>query len=330
MGKGEKFMKLEEKKQVKNDFNTPLNKVDLFLTLSTLCNYNCVFCNRGVKGELIRLDEFSKFDELVYYAKMVDITGYGEITIHPDFCQIMEKFNSKNIPIRFVTNASKIDKEKATIIANSNMSELVISLNSLNSETYEKFHGNNASLEKTQKNIDYLLSLRPKFPVRLSFIMTSWNFEEIPNFIEYVKNYKGKIASMNCAGLISSLIFRYPPDLMVKNTAENREYLESMRMYAKECGVDASIAYLENQTTSEAKIVPERLEKIIKRCDWVYNKIFIEADGSVKPCCWSRVNLGNVKESTLEEIWNGEKYTDLRRAISNGETTYCSECRREN
>jgi hypothetical protein len=40
------------------------------------------------------------------------------------------------------------------------------------------------------------------------------------------------------------------------------------------------------------------------------------ADGTVTPCpqdFWAKMKMGNARDATLEEIWNGEAYRDLRR-----------------
>lgn len=316
--------------KIKKNKKKPLDKVDLFLTLSTVCNYHCVFCNREVKPEIIRVKDILKFDELIENANIVDITGYGEITIHPDFAEIIKKFSAKKVPIRFVTNGSKLNKEYAQLLIQSEINEIVFSLNSLNPITYEKIHGNSSKIETVLENIDYLLSLNPTFPVRLSFVMTAWNFMEIPNFIKYVKDRIGKIDTITCMGLTPTLNHIYSPDLIIKNTTENKEYLQSMRILAEKTGIKASILDLDNQTTSDSPVDPKRLKRIIKDCDWVYNKTFIEADGSVLPCCWSRVNLGNIKNSSFKEIWLGNSYENLRNEILKGNLKYCHNCRKNN
>jgi MoaA/NifB/PqqE/SkfB family radical SAM enzyme len=302
----------------------PSKKVDVFLNISTVCNYDCIFCNRDVEKKIIRLNDM-KLDDLVSHARTVDITGYGEITCHPDFLEIIEIFSKKKIPIRFVTNGARLSKEYVDILINSEIYEIVISLNSLNSKTYSKLCGTSARLEKTLSNIEYLLSCNPSFPIRLSFVITSYNMNEIPDFIKYAK---GKVASITCMGLTPTLQKHYPVDLIIENNVMNRKYLDSMRELATAEGVSAFILDLENQSTLDSPIDPVRLKKMIKTCDWVYSKFFVEPDGQVGPCCWSSVRLGSVKMNNFDEIWYGKQYDLLRNAIKEGNTTYCKNCRR--
>ena len=46
---------------------------------------------------------------------------------------------------------------------------------------------------------------------------------------------------------------------------------------------------------------------------WVYLEIFPE--GTVTPCCANNLPLGDIKTTSLEEIWNGEKMNQFRRSL---------------
>ena len=46
----------------------------------------------------------------------------------------------------------------------------------------------------------------------------------------------------------------------------------------------------------------------------------IEHDGTVKPCCMTKESsCGNLNNSSIEEIWNGEKYRNLRQLMATGQ-----------
>jgi radical SAM protein with 4Fe4S-binding SPASM domain len=67
-------------------------------------------------------------------------------------------------------------------------------------------------------------------------------------------------------------------------------------------------------------------------CDLLYHKMYILYSGDVVLCCmdWRRqVILGNVREQTLREIWDGEKYHHFRRLHEEGrseELDLCATC----
>ena len=43
----------------------------------------------------------------------------------------------------------------------------------------------------------------------------------------------------------------------------------------------------------------------------------VNADGRVQPCCAAGNNLflGNVKDQSVDAIWNGEKFQELRQSL---------------
>jgi MoaA/NifB/PqqE/SkfB family radical SAM enzyme len=68
--------------------------------------------------------------------------------------------------------------------------------------------------------------------------------------------------------------------------------------------------------------------KLTPRCLWPHSSTVIRFDGAVIPCCLWRVGrqygsardgivLGNVFQTPLSAIWNGEAYRQIRRQVSN-------------
>jgi hypothetical protein len=47
--------------------------------------------------------------------------------------------------------------------------------------------------------------------------------------------------------------------------------------------------------------------------------MFVLADGLVMPCCYAQRELGNLKDASLEEIWNGPVAVELRAFIKRNE-----------
>ena len=56
-------------------------------------------------------------------------------------------------------------------------------------------------------------------------------------------------------------------------------------------------------------------------CEYPWTSLTVMADGNVVPCTQipnNEIVLGNVKEKSLEEIWNGEEYKNLRQMHISG------------
>lgn len=63
----------------------------------------------------------------------------------------------------------------------------------------------------------------------------------------------------------------------------------------------------------------ESNKKKYKDCFWPYLTMTIDTNGTVYPCSFAHggpFNYGNIIESSLEEIWNNELYTETRKFLS--------------
>ncbi len=63
-----------------------------------------------------------------------------------------------------------------------------------------------------------------------------------------------------------------------------------------------------------------------KSCGNPWTHVHIKSDGLVYPCCFSDEVMGDLRTQSFGEIWNGEKYKDLRRSMKTRE--YWGSCRR--
>lgn len=56
-------------------------------------------------------------------------------------------------------------------------------------------------------------------------------------------------------------------------------------------------------------------------CEEPWNGIFsVQVDGTARCCpCFAQVELGNIHESSIAELWNAEVLLEMREAFSKGE-----------
>jgi len=66
-------------------------------------------------------------------------------------------------------------------------------------------------------------------------------------------------------------------------------------------------------------------------CEYLWERMYIWYDGICNPCdadYKSELAVGSVKNNTISEIWNGEKYNQIRNAHKNGKRKSCFPCDR--
>ena len=57
------------------------------------------------------------------------------------------------------------------------------------------------------------------------------------------------------------------------------------------------------------------MAETVKDCDYPWTWMMVTADGAVKPCCFASLPLGNLHESSVEDVWNGATAIELRSFI---------------
>lgn len=75
-----------------------------------------------------------------------------------------------------------------------------------------------------------------------------------------------------------------------------------------------------------ADLSPEEIRKSLPKnfCPFPFTHLFLYPTGVVNPCCESEYRLGTLPESTIEEIWNGEKMQALREEFLTGNIKTCA------
>jgi radical SAM protein with 4Fe4S-binding SPASM domain len=121
-------------------------------------------------------------------------------------------------------------------------------------------------------------------------------------------------------------------DLRVEAGLSKEQFHIRERWYAPE--ESFGIGGLNNR--AGASIMPEininKLDAPLKRkCFYPFYQIMVDFDGAVLLCNndWDkRLILGNVKETSILDIWNSEKYKEVRGNLANGNRNHspCNRC----
>ena len=108
--------------------------------------------------------------------------------------------------------------------------------------------------------------------------------------------------------------------------AENNQDLEMQQEFLNFWKDKKVYAYVKSQDNRWLYEKDENLKKnkshyANQYCEFPWISTTVMADGNVVPCTQisnSELVMGNIKEESLDEIWNGEKYKNLRKMHISG------------
>jgi radical SAM protein with 4Fe4S-binding SPASM domain len=260
---------------------------DIKIEFSSVCNFVCPMCPMAA-GKLNRTSFLTEetirkiVDEIAEKklgVKTIALSLFGESFINKKFFDHLKIIHEvlPHVKTRISTNFGVIDEAMALKLAKSSISEISISIDSLDKEIYAKQrHGGN--IEKTLKNVNCFLALRnkhnPKIKVQINFVRTKLNKEGIKEFISY---WESKLSKGDSVKLI--------PGHSWAGQADDDDLIESYKFGFK------------------------------KVCSAPFDNLCIFTNGDCTVCCmdsFNKLNVGNVVETSLEEVWNSSKMKRMR------------------
>jgi len=288
----------------KNSINFEYPKY-LALSLTTRCNLRCTICDReGFKTADMNFGNVIKLRNPIKYAKMIDLTGWGEAVLYPKYEDVVKfifSINNRKKLISQTTNGAL--SKKYSELLKGRLRRLVISLNAATPETYNReMRGGN--FDKTISSVKTFLSRltnEDRKIAKLHFVAHINNYKEMPLFVELAK-------SLNIFQVSFGQYMSNGPDTeqntLLNIKSQYNDILKKVDEASKKFGVE--VFY---------RRFGENLGISPNNCMFPHEWCFVLPNGDMTPCCYlGDITMGNVFKNSFESVWSGEKIQRLRKS----------------
>jgi MoaA/NifB/PqqE/SkfB family radical SAM enzyme len=321
------------------------------------CNLHCEFCYVGdllnIEGEWrqeLTLDGLRKaFPDRSGF--QISLTG-GEIFMRKDIMSVLDLFREKGYACGYLTtNGTIINEERAEALADlastGFLKHISVSIDGPG-EMHDVARGVNGTFERTTAGLRRLQAAarRKHAPLRVSINTTVAHetLEALDQMVDVAEEL-----GVDAIGL-NHLMFSTP-----------EEVAETVRLIDPSGATDASaiatfvtsdpgldidrvrtkVATLEEKCRRKnvlfdfrPKVHPQLVDnyytpgaKLEGRCLYPFLHARVSFSGKMYFCPFIRVEVGDLTKSSLEEVWNGEKYVAMRKAlVENGIFPVCRRC----
>jgi len=268
--------------------------------------------------------------------KLVSLTG-GEPLTRNDLSDVINLARRYGLQSHICTNGISLTKERAIELAEAGVLSMILSLDTLNPEIYEKHRGVPFKFaEQALKSLLYIVNEYPSTHGAVTCVITRHNIGELVPFAERINEYgQGKILinlqpyhppmsfseiskGVSCEDLIKlqkgydgPLPCNFTPDPSLKPFFE-REIEKLILLKERGYPLSNSEFYL--------KSIPEFLfnnrTPLNLDCLAGYTGIIVRYDLKVIPC-WGLSPIGDLRKEKMTDIWFSKRYGKIRNEMKN-------------
>jgi len=305
----------------------------IFVEITSRCNFDCLFCPSGIatrrKGDMPRQTAFDLLAHLhdMGFNRNLYLHVLGEPLLHPDVFDIIDRAADLGMrPILF-TNGGALSTNCVQRILSSKAIELVISMQTINRESYEALRKTPFGWNEYLHRIQTALADASESPGTCVFRVSIGVKKADPQhpsdryFLEYqspahleagVASIFSKVAGLDIESILGGL---GQEDLA---TAQPVQVNERLRLSVKQMG--------------NWRRMKEREPATKGQCPIFGNEFAILSDGSVVFCHLDYdgdTAVGNAKEQPLEAILSSSEFTEVVKSFSAGTWVPkgCQNCR---
>jgi radical SAM protein with 4Fe4S-binding SPASM domain len=280
---------------------------------TTSCNLRCPECPSGLR----QFTRPTGMLSMELYQQIVDELGpslfylilyfQGEPFLNPLFFKMVEYAKEKRIYTATSTNAHFLNEKFAEKTVRSGLDRIIISLDGLDQETYEKYRVG-GKLDKVIGGINNLVEWKKKLKSHTPYIVLQ--------FIVFKTNeHQAKDIRQ-----------------LARQTNVDKLELKSAQVYNYE---DGNPLIPDNEKYSRYKKTgPDKYKidnSLNNHCFRMWRGSVITWDGLVVPCCFDKDathRLGDLKNQTFSEIWSSDEYRRFREQVfsKRAEIDICRNC----
>jgi MoaA/NifB/PqqE/SkfB family radical SAM enzyme len=277
------------------------------------CNLKCIECPAG-NGSMTRskgnidISLYRSFiNELSPYLSYLMLYFQGEPLLHPQLTRLIKYAGEKKVYTSVSTNGHHLSRENVKEIVESGLNRIIISLDGTDQQSYQQYR-TGGDFWKVLQGIANLVQIKKELKSHLPFIMLQ--------FIVMSHN-ENQIDEVKALG---------------KKLGTNTTVIKSLQV------LDLKNSY--DLLPSDSKLSRYRLNKrkelMIKsslknRCRRLWHTLVMLNDGCIVPCCFDKNGqyvCGKYPESSIADIWKGDKLRSFRQSILNSrrDIQICCNC----
>lgn len=290
----------------------------LFIELTKNCNLHCPMCRTQERPDPdldLDRDLYERIaDELFDSATLVDLRGWGESTMLPDFGWFSQLAAAHRAQLRLVTNA-QINRRSVWDELMAVHAIVVVSCDAADPDLFAHLRAG-GTIRRLENCLGTLVELRdayeaPAKNVLLSVVASPFNLDDLENVVTLAARHDVR----------KVILFPAQSNLdewaLASDEDRVRKAYDRVTARGRVEGVEVQLG----AAPTEGLVLPELVKQAPCMHPWSY--AYINHGGSVGFCDHligeSRYVFASLYERSFEDIWNGPEWQDLRKRHLTGD-----------
>jgi len=297
-------------------FNGRPQLTSLHIEITSKCNERCVHCYIPHERKVNEIEPELFFDVLEQCKSLrllhLTLSG-GEPMLHKNFCDFLRKCREYNFSVNVLSNLTLLTDEVLEEMKANPLLGVQVSLYSMNPNIHDKITQMVGSFDKTINAISKLIE--NDVPIQISCPILKQNKDSYKDVIDWAKENKIKVGddyvilaryNNTTQNLCNRLSLKEIEDVIHEKIVHDPKYLEEM----------------EREVEKKRNIPADDFV-----CSVCHSSICMTENGNVYPCAgWQDFVVGNVKETSLNDIWDNSKKVQYLRDIRKHDFPKCIQC----
>ena len=289
---------------------------NLHIEITSRCNERCVHCYIPNDNKVNNIEPSLFYDilEQCNDMKLLHLTlSGGEPMLHPNFCDFLRKCKEYDFSINILTNLTLLNDDIISEMKRNSLLGVQVSLYSMNSDIHDEITQMKGSFEKTKNAI--LKLIENNIPMQISCPIMKQNKNNYNDVKEWAKKYNIHV------GDDYTIIAKY--DHTTQNLS-NRISIDEVEELINNI-VDTDIKYVEKMKKEIERKKNTPYDDYV--CSVCNSSICITESGNVYPCAgWQDNVVGDVKETSLKDIWENSEKVKYLREVKKQDFPKCIQC----
>ena len=336
---------------------THLTKV--YIEPTVACNLDCITCFRNSWDQPIGRMTDETFERIFAGLRELSPTpsvyfgGIGEPLFHPKTVEWIRRIKELDVKVELITNGTILNEKKAQQLIDVGLDVLWVSLDGATPESFADVRMG-AELPVILENLRRLFKMRkgghfPKPEIGVAFVAMKRNIDDLPKIIKMGHTFGAKYYSVSNVQPVTEAM---QSERLYLRTMRNIAYLPSpmlpkLSLPKMDFNEDTQAALTEAFNSGcNVSFAGNNWGGANNVCNFVESgTMSIAWTGDVSPC-WPLMHthtsylhgrprltkkhiVGNVREQSLNEVWNDAEYVAYRERLHNfvfAPCTFCGGC----